>query len=426
MTRAHSPFAVHKIRTVSHLLKEMHRQSGRRWRQALQILDREGFAGITRRVRNATSRRLACGGEREFVLPEDVLRADLSATFVPSQPGLAKGEAIRVNWVMTPPSEGSGGHSTMFRIINHLERNGYKNQVYLYDVYGVDHRYYVETIRSYYRFLGPVLPMEEGMEDAHAVMATAWPTAYAAFNARSAGKRFYFVQDIEPAFHPTGSFSLMAENTYRMGFYGITAGKWLAEELRARYGMEADHFDFGCDCTNYVHTPGPRPPAVAFYARRETARRGFELGVLALEVLTRKRKDVEIHLYGETTSKLPFAFVNHGRLCPKELNLLYGKCRAGLSLSLTNVSLVPHEMLSAGCIPVVNDADRNRMVLANPRVVYAEPTPHHLATALNAVLSAADCETTSKLASLSVRTTSWEESGAKVDQSLRSALRPVQ
>lgn len=39
---------------------------------------------------------------------------------------------------------------------------------------------------------------------------------------------------------------------------------------------------------------------------------------------------------------------------------------AGLTLSLTTVSLVPLEMLAAGFIPVVNDADHSRIVLANP------------------------------------------------------------
>ena len=48
-------------------------------------------------------------------------------------------------------------------------------------------------------------------------------------------------------------------------------------------------------------------------------------------------------------------------------------------LSATNVSLVPHEMLAAGCIPVVNDAEHNRMVLDNAHVAYAPATPFELA-----------------------------------------------
>ena len=93
---------------------------------------------------------------------------------------------------------------------------------------------------------------------------------------------------------------------------------------------------------------------------------------------------------------LPFKFVNHGLVTPAKLNEIYNRCFAGLSLSLTNVSLVPHEMLAAGCIPVVNDADHNRMVLDNPHVRYAAPTPHSLAAALEAVVNMPDFEAVSK------------------------------
>ena len=54
---------------------------------------------------------------------------------------------------------------------------------------------------------------------------------------------------------------------------------------------------------------------------------------------------------------------------------------------MTNVSLVPHEMLSAGCIPVVNEAEQNRVVLDNPFVRYAPPTPQALAGALGDVVA---------------------------------------
>ena len=74
-----------------------------------------------------------------------------------------------------------------------------------------------------------------------------------------------------------------------------------------------------------------------------------------------------IHLYGEPAGRLPFAATEHGLLPPEQLNTLYNRCIAGLVLSATNVSLVPHEMLAAGCIPVVNDAEHNRIVLDNYR-----------------------------------------------------------
>ena len=119
-----------------------------------------------------------------------------------------------------------------------------------------------------------------------------------------------------------------------------------------------------------------------FYAKPDTPRRAFELGVLALSILTPQRPDLTIHLYGSRVPYLPFRHVDHGILRPEALNKIYNACFAGLSLSMTNVSLVPHEMLSAGCIPVVNDAPHNRIVLNLVLVRYASPTPHALAAAL--------------------------------------------
>jgi hypothetical protein len=333
----------------------------------------------------------------------------------------AKGPLL-INWVMIPVGPWSGGPSTIFRIIRYLEASGYANRIYFYDVYGSDHEYYKSILRRFYGFNGPVERLSDGMQDAHAVVATSWPTAYPVFNARCAGKRFYFVQDFEPFFHPVGSLSVLAENTYRMGFHALTAGRWLAEKLRAEYGMEADFFEFGCDTSRYKLLPSHQRCGVAFYARSETARRGFEIGTMALEVFANRRPEIELHLYGNKVDKLPFAFVNHGRVSPDQLNDIYNRCYAGLSLSLTNLSLVPHEMLAAGCIPVVNDAVHNRMLLDNPFVRYAPLDPHSLAAHLEDVVTAADFDALSRAAAASVRTVTWDDAGAQVDTIFRRAL----
>ncbi len=144
--------------------------------------------------------------------------------------------------------------------------------------------------------------------------------------------------------------------------------------------------------------------------------------MMALEVFTRRRPDIELHLYGETLGRLPFACVDHGRVTVEQLNEIYNRCYAGLCISLTNVSLVPHEMLAAGCIPVVNDADQNRTVLNNPYVNYAPLTPHALAAALEAIVAHDDFGAMSRAASSSVQSASWSDAGARVDSILKHAL----
>jgi glycosyltransferase involved in cell wall biosynthesis len=310
-------------------------------------------------------------------------------------------------------------------MIRYLEQHGYRNRLYFYNVYGADSAHYAAIARDYYGFHGPVHTLGgAALEDAHALIATGWATAYPVFNARCRGKRFYFVQDYEPAFHPVGAISLLAENTYRMGLHAITAGKWLAQKLRSEYRMAADSFDFGCDTYAYSLLPERRRNGVVFYARPDAARRGFELGLVTMELFAARHPDIDLHFYGDRMGSLPFRFRDHGRVSPEQLNQIYNQCFAGLSLSLTNVSLVPHEMLAAGCIPVVNDAPQNRMVLDNPFVRYAEPYPQALAAELASLATDPAFASLSQSAAASVRGASWEDAGAAVDAILRRELVP--
>ena len=186
--------------------------------------------------------------------------------------------------------------------------------------------------------------------------------------------------------------------------------------LHSRYGMDSDHFDFGCDLARYRIEPGVQRTGVCMYSRPSTPRRAFELAAAAMDLFAERHPEIDIHLYGESVRHLPFAATDHGTLNPTELNRLYNRCIAGLVLSATNVSLVPHEMLAAGCIPVVNDAEQNRIVLDNPSVAYAQATPFDLANALAGLVErpAAERATTAAAAAASVQEASWEDAGVVV------------
>lgn len=404
------------------MINKTGRQFLHRYRQVSNVWRAEGISGINHRIRTAAAQWVSPKDVAMPVRPKDVVEADLSQPFQAAFPKAVPGQPVYINWVTIPAGAGSGGHTTLYRIIRYLEAHGYVNRVYFYDIHHVDHQYYKSILRHSYGFNGFVGRVNDGMEDAHAVVATSWPTAYPVFNARCAGKRFYFVQDFEPNFYPTGALSVLAENTYRMGFHALTAGRWLAEKLRAEFSMDADYFEFGSDGSAYSCLPGCRRSGVAFYARPEVARRGFELGLMALDIFAKRRPEIELHFYGDKMGKLPFAFVNHGRVTQDQLNNIYNRCYAGLSLSLTNVSLVPHEMLAAGCIPVVNDAEHNRIVLDNPFVRYAPLNPHALAAEIEALVAMADFDSLSRAAAESVRSATWDDAGATVDAIFRQTL----
>lgn len=397
-------------------------QTKRRYRQLLDLRNREGMKGIIDRIRRVAAERIAPKTAIAPVRNSDVMAVNLSRSFEPVIPALAPGQQVVANWVITPPTRGSGGHTTLFRIIRYLESHGYRNRVYFYDAYSGDHTYYASIVRSYYNFHGPVANIDSGMEDAHIVIATGWPTAYPVFNSRVTGKRFYFIQDFEPYFYPAGGTSSLAESTYKMGFHGISIGKCFADKLNTEFGMTVDTFKYGCDTSQYSRQSDSQRMGIVFYARQENARRGYELGLMALEVFAARRPDIEIHIYGDKIGELPFAFIDHGRVTPEEINKIYNRCYAGLSLSFTNVSLVALEMLASGCIPVVNDTIQVRTDLNNPFVYYSEPYPQALAAQLEMLVSHPNFKSLSAEAAASVQSTTWEEAGATVDAIMRRAI----
>jgi glycosyltransferase involved in cell wall biosynthesis len=117
--------------------------------------------------------------------------------------------------------------------------------------------------------------------------------------------------------------------------------------------------------------------------------------------------------------ELPFEFASRGILTPPQLNELYNEAAAALVLSLTNMSLLPLELLAAGCIPVVNEAGSNAGVSDNPFIAYAEPSPAALAAALSSAVERPDRAEHARRAASSVRELSWDDAAKKVERLLR-------
>jgi glycosyltransferase involved in cell wall biosynthesis len=112
-----------------------------------------------------------------------------------------------------------------------------------------------------------------------------------------------------------------------------------------------------------------------------------------------------------------------GNLQVGELNALYNACAAGLVMSLTNMSLLPLELLAAGVIPVVNDGPNNRLVSDNRFIAYAAPNPRALADALIEVVDRADAASYAERAAASVSSLGWEESGRQFLAAFERSIR---
>jgi glycosyltransferase involved in cell wall biosynthesis len=393
--------------------------------KALFILRSEGFDALWTKVRAKLAEYM---GRRRLYLRvslADVEEADWAEGSQPAWKPPRKAPKV-IGWVVPPVGPGSGGHLNIFRFVRFLEGRGYTCRVYIYDPHKTQSpARAAQILRDHYQPMRATIEQDfTTLSQCDVLFATEWTTAYPVRNAKVDAPKFYFVQDFEPSFYPVGTDSILAENTYRFGFFGITAGKWLAQKLHADYGMACDHYEFGSDFGRYSYTNSGKRSKIFFYARPVTARRGFELGVLALDRFHQMRPDYEIVMAGWPVKgwQLPFPFVDHGVLPLDRLNGLYNECAAGLILSLTNFSLLPLELLCAGCIPVMNDGPNNRLVSNNPHLVFTRPTPQALASALAQVVDQPDLPGKARQASQSVEGLDWDASGAQMERIMLRAL----
>jgi glycosyltransferase involved in cell wall biosynthesis len=285
-----------------------------------------------------------------------------------------------INWVMPSFGRGGGGQMTIFRTIQLLERMGHRCRVYLMDADDMARepmRLRAQVHEWYAPIAAPVCHLEGEMEPADIVMATAWQTAYPVRASTCAPVKAYFIQDYEPAFFPMGAEWQLAEDTYRFGFYGLTAGPWLEQRMRERYGMFTRSFPLAVDHGVYYPEPGLEGDKrrVFAYMRPHTTRRGFQLVALALKKVKERFPDVELHIAGAELrpSELPFPFVGHGILDFAALRRVFSSCDVGVCLSFTNYSLLPQEMAACGCPVVDIDVESTRSAYPEGAVVLAPP-----------------------------------------------------
>ncbi|MEI7057905.1 glycosyltransferase family 1 protein [Nocardioides sp. CCNWLW239] len=370
-------------------------------------LRREGPRGVVRRVVRRAYQQLDARALDFGLLPEDI--ADSTRLELGPVAPVPSGRPLVVGWLTTPPAAGSGGHTTMFRMVEALEQAGHRCVVLLYDRHHGSAAAQAAVIRdSWPTIRAEVRSVDDGFDGLDACVATGWESAHVlAVRPTRPLHRLYFIQDYEPLFSPRGSEYELAADTYRFGFTNIALGEMVRSRLHDDLGVASELVPFSCDTSVYsLHNRGPRS-GIVFYAKPGLARRGYLLGTIALAEFHQRHPEQPIHVYGSPVPELGIPVVHHGRLTPGELNALYNRCIAGVAMSFTNISLVAEEMLAAGCVPVVNASPDARADLDNPHVGWAPPTPGGIADALSDAVEAADIPGRAAAAAGSVRTDNW-------------------
>ncbi|KDA04891.1 hypothetical protein DC31_01990 [Microbacterium sp. CH12i] len=383
--------------------------------KAGRVLRDGGPRALAQRIARTLYSKTGAGALDEPLSDRDV--ADSTALVLAApETRPARGVPLTVGWVTVPPAAGSGGHTTLFRMVEAVEAAGHHCVLFLNDRFGGDIAVHEQAVRNWWPQLkATVRDAADGIDGVDAAVASSWDSAHILASRGTAPmRRLYFIQDYEPYFYPHGSMYTLAEDTYRFGFRNIALGEMVAQSLRDETGVDADATEFGCDTRMYRILSGKRRTGVVVYARPGVPRRGFWLARLALEEFHRRQPDVEIHVYGEHVRNLRFPATQHGKLSPTALNELYNRSIAGIAMSFTNISLVAEEMLAAGTIPVVNDSPGSRADLVNEHVAWATPTPHGIARALSDAVMRVDREDAALAASVSVRQFGWSKAQSDV------------
>lgn len=341
-------------------------------------------------------------------------------------------DCMNIHWVIPDFAAGGGGHMTIFRMVHFLELAGHKQTIWINNP--TLHKTPADAYRTienhFQHFTGDVRFIDEDFANASgdAIIATDCWTVYPVLGNGNFHRRFYFVQDHEPSFHPMGANYLIADQTYHEDLDCICASPWLADLMSQKYGRWARHFWLAADRRIYFpaeQKPKNEKPRIAVYARHFTARRAVELAMLALEDLADRGVEFVVDFFGAPLSltDAPFEFIDHGVASQEDLAQMFRKADIGVVFSATNYSLVPQEMMACG-LPIVElDGESTRAIFPPETVTLAGPHPAGIADALQDLIGDPTRQATQAQAALEwVSGFSWSASADLVEAALRDRM----
>lgn len=327
-------------------------------------------------VRETKRKTLSLLHEMEYKAEQIRMKA-LIENYDPSPCNQVKPEKIRtIAFVITRMVRFHGGQTSVLRLGTQLAKHGYK---VIYLSYKPQSKEEMQLCASSNLavFQGKVCSFKSYQAGIKAgkcsepdvVIATSWDTVSFAKKFEKSYK-MYFVQDYEPYFYKFGEEFLMAKSTYNQGLHMVSLGAWNKMMIERDCGADPDRKldvvsfpyeaqEYPCgkrDFAGYVDKKkitlavymkyyGKRLPNLVPYMLKNTK-----------DILEKDGIELEILYFGEAKTFKSEAGKNLGQLNKEELHNLYQKADFGMVASMSNISLVPFEMHSAG-LPLIEFAD---------------------------------------------------------------------
>ena len=279
-------------------------------------------------------------------------------------------------------------------------------------------------------YKGKCLPMcDTTKDDFDIVIATEWRTVYRAINYNA--YKMYFVQDYEPIFFEMGERYLLSKKTYELGFHIISLGKWNLDTIKKNCNIlgKMDYIDFPYERKEYSYIERDfykikqeKKIKLAVYVKEESKRLPVVIPLILDNLkksLDKKGYDLEINYFGNA---FPICINNGnelGKLTKKELYNLYCECDFGMVASLTNISLVPYEMIATG-LPVIEFKDGTfDYFFDESSAILCDLSYKHLEEQIIDYIENPDkLKTMTESANEKIKSLSWENSAEQFDKIL--------
>ena len=194
------------------------------------------------------------------------------------------------------------------------------------------------------------------------IIATYWKTV---FQIKSyEGYKMYFIQDFEPYFTVFGEEYILTLKTYELGFHMVSLGNWnkYMIEKNALINGKLDTIDFPFEPSeytlksrNYQSYKDKKNFTIVAFIKTDQKRIPNVIQNMLSNLQQKFLNDgyiLKIKYFGTNKKMKLKNGENLGMLNKEELANLYEDADFGICGSMTNVSLVPYEMLAKG-LPLI-------------------------------------------------------------------------
>ena len=275
---------------------------------------------------------------------------------------IAPKEIKRIIFIVPGMVKYSGGHTSILRLGTQLSKK-----------YEVEYVSYIESdidtmkeaayynLSNYKGKISNYSTLRTSEEDI--LIATFWESVYYLKSLKA--YKMYLIQDCEPYFYTYGDKYILAAKTYELGLHMISLGKWNVEKIKKQLKNRKytiDYIEFPYERKeyynikrNYYEYKNKKKLKLCVYVKEDEKRIPFLIEKILIslkEQLKYSNIDLEIFYFGNEKYLKLRGGKNLGKLSKENLNKLYNEVDFGMCASITNISLVPYEMLATG-LPLI-------------------------------------------------------------------------